>query len=75
MAYNKKADDNYRKKCNTIGQKYTPNEVNEYIRIRMYCEQNGISLQKYIKELIKSDLDKKEIDYIKDSADNTDASL
>ena len=68
MAYNKKADDNYRKKCNTIGLKYTPNEFNEYIRIRMYCDEKGISLQRYIKELVKSDLDKKGIKY----TDSTD---
>lgn len=71
MAYNKKADDNYRKKCNTIGLKYTPNESNEYIRIRMYCDIKGMSLQKYIKELIKQDLDSKGIEYA-DSMDNMD---
>lgn len=30
MAYNKKADANYRKKCNQIALKYTPNESNDY---------------------------------------------
>ena len=71
MAYNKKADDNYRKKCNTIGLKYTPNESNEYIRIRTYCDVMGLSLQKYIKELVKQDLDNKGIEYT-DSTDSTD---
>lgn len=66
MAYNKKADANYRKKCNTIGLKYTPNESNEYVRIKTYCDVKGMSLQKYIKELVKRDLDNKGVGYTSD---------
>ena len=70
MAYNKKADANYRKKCNQIALKYTPNESKEYNRLRLYCNDNGLSVQGYIKELVKRDLDSKGIEY----AESTDSS-
>lgn len=63
MAYSKIADDNYRKKCKTIGLKYTPNEMNEYNRIVKYCKDNRLSYQNYIKTLIKCDMDEKGIEY------------
>ncbi len=56
MAYNKNADDNYRKKCKTIGLKYTPNEMNDYLNIIHYCKKNNLTYQNYIKNLIRADL-------------------
>lgn len=61
MVYSKIANDNYRKKCKTIGLKYTPNEMGEYNRIVKYCKDNGLTYQSYIKNLIKNDLDSKGI--------------
>lgn len=59
MAYNKKADDNYRKKYKYIGLKYAIHELENYEKIARYCNDNNISMQKYIKELITNDLNKK----------------
>lgn len=61
MAYSKVGNDNYRKKCKTIGLKYTPNEMEEYNRFINYCKENGFTYQSYIKNLIKKDLDEKGI--------------
>lgn len=51
------------KKYNTgskyIQLKFTPNQMSDYENIVAYCEKNGLSLQGYIKALIKADLDKK----------------
>lgn len=63
MAYNKKADANYRKKYKYIGLKYAISELDEYKRISNYCATNKLSLQGYIKALIKADLDVKGIEY------------
>lgn len=74
MAYNKKADANYRKKCNQIALKYTPNESNDYNRLRLYCNDNGLSVQGYIKGLIRRDLDNKGVVY-PDMIDNDNNDL
>ena len=66
MAYNKKADRNYNANSKVIGLKYTPNQIAEYDRIKQYCTDNKLTLQGYIKELIKRDLDRKNIPYISD---------
>ena len=63
MAYNKKADRNYNANSKVIGLKYTPNQIAEYNRIKQYCTDNNLTLQGYIKELIKRDLDAKNIPY------------
>lgn len=66
MAYSKKADDNYRKKYKYIGLKYAISELPEHTRIVEYCNANNISMQSYIKGLIKADLDGKGIKYVAD---------
>lgn len=63
MAYNKKADENYRKKIKTVGLKYTLNELDEYNRLIKYCNDNNLSYQGYIKSLVKADLNNKGISY------------
>lgn len=63
MAYNKKADENYRKKIKTVGLKYTLNELDEYNRLIKYCNDNNLSYQGYIKSLVKADLNNKGIPY------------
>ena len=63
MAYNKEAQKKYNGKSNYIQLKYTPNQMAEYDRIKQYCTDNKLTLQGYIKELIKRDLDAKNIPY------------
>lgn len=63
MAYNKKADENYRKKIDRMAIKYSIAELHESERLRKYLEQSGQSANSYIKGLIKSDLDRKGIPY------------
>lgn len=66
MAYNAKADKNYNDKCNKVQFKYTEKETNEYIRLQTYLKDNNIQITRYLKQLIKSDLDAKNIPYISD---------
>ena len=63
MAYNKKADENYRKKIDRMAIKYGISELKESDRLRMYLEQTGQSANSYIKGLIKRDLDSKCLPY------------
>lgn len=67
MAYNKEAQKKYNGKSNYIQLKYTPNQMAEYDRIKQYCIDNKLTLQGYIKELIRRDLDSKGISYIADT--------
>lgn len=64
MAYNAKSQKIYNEKCKRMNLKYTPQELAEYNRICKYCNDNGYSLQGYIKQLIKNDLDSKNIHYV-----------
>ena len=54
------------KQCATYTAKYTPKERQESNRIDKYLQDVGLSANKYIKELIKRDLDAKNIPYISD---------
>lgn len=72
MAYNKEAQKKYNGKSNYIQLKYTPNQIAEYNRIKQYCTDNELTLQGYIKELIKRDLDAKNIPYISDTLEQHD---
>ena len=63
MAYNKKADENYRKKIDRMAIKYGISELNESERLRAYLNQTGQSANSYIKGLIKADLDSKNVPY------------
>ena len=67
MAYNKKADRNYNVNSKIIGLKYTPNQIDEYNRVKQYCTDNKLTLQGYIKGLIQRDLDSKNIPYAPDA--------
>lgn len=72
MAYNAKADKNYNEKCNKVQFKYTEKENNEYIRLQTYLKDNNIQITRYLKQLIKSDLDSKNIPYISDVSTQQD---
>ncbi len=63
MAYNAKAQLKYNQKCNSIGVKFTLNEEKEYNRLKRYVEENDMSVNSYVKKLIKNDLDSKGIPY------------
>ena len=63
MAYNKKADENYRKKIDRMAIKYSISEQAESERLRSYLAQTEQSANSYIKGLIKRDLDEKGIAY------------
>lgn len=54
-----KAIKKYNQKSKFINIKYTPNNIDEYERIAQYCNSNNLSMQGYIKALIKADLDSK----------------
>ena len=66
MAYNAKADKNYNEKCNKVQFKYTEKENKEYLRLQTYLKDNNIQITRYLKQLIKRDLDAKNIPYISD---------
>lgn len=70
MAYNAKADKNYNEKCNKVQFKYTEKENNEYIRLQTYLKDNNIQITRYLKQLIKSDLDSKQIPYASTQQDD-----
>ena len=70
MAYNAKADKNYNEKCNKVQFKYTEKENSEYIRLQTYLKDNNIQVTRYLKELIKRDLDSKQIPYTPTQHDN-----
>ena len=72
MAYNKKADRNYNANSKVIGLKYTPNQIDEYNRVKQYCTDNNLTLQGYIKGLIQRDLDSKGISYDLDTSTQHD---
>ena len=47
----------YNTKSKYIQLKFTENQLSDYERIVKHCNDNGLSLQGYIKQLIKKDLD------------------
>ena len=70
MAYNKKADENYRKKIDRMAIKYSIAEQAESERLRAYLKVTGKSANSYIKGLIKRDLDSKNVPYQEQLPDN-----
>lgn len=49
----------YDEKCKQVKIRYTPKDIYEYNRLKKYIEDKNISIAEYLKELIKTDLDKK----------------
>ena len=70
MAYDATAQKKYNQKSKYIQLKFTQNQNCEYNRIVSYCEQNNLSMQGYIKDLIKKDLDSKGIEYQTDQIES-----
>lgn len=65
MAYNKEVQSRYRRKITQFKAEYSlsKEDKREALRIKAYLEQSGQSANSYIKRLIKSDLDAKNIPY------------
>lgn len=58
-----KAIKKYNQKSKYIQLKFTENQLAEYERIVKYTTDNKVSMQGYIKSLIKNDLDNKGVSY------------
>lgn len=67
MAYDKKAQDKYRKKVKVFSLKYTPTDIKDAFRLEKYITDNNLSCNAYLKSLVKKDLDEKGIDYLPES--------
>ena len=63
MAYNKKNQSDYNKKCEQFKVQYRLCDIDEGKRLKAYLAQSGISANSYIKGLIKRDLDEKNVPY------------
>ena len=63
MAYNKKNQSDYNKKCEQFKVQYRLCDIDEGKRLKAYLAQSGISANSYIKGLIKHDLNEKGIAY------------
>lgn len=59
----KRAQDKYNRKRNVISATFRENNANEYNRLKKYLEDNKLSANSYLLDLIKRDLDSKGIEY------------
>ena len=59
----RKADKKYNEKSITLTVSYRPTDIIEGIRVKQYLTDCNWTANSYIKQLIKSDLDSKGIDY------------
>lgn len=71
MSYSPKSQKDYNDKCYRFSIKFVPSETEETARFRKYLTDTNQSANSYIKELIKADLDRKEIPY-PESVNNMD---
>ncbi len=65
MAYSAKSQKKYNDKCYMFSIKFIPSEAEDIDRFKSYLANTGQSANGYIKELIKKDLDSKNIPYKK----------
>lgn len=61
MAYSPKSQKTYNSKCHYFSVKYTPIESDQADRLKAYLKETGQSANAYIKDLIKRDLDIKDV--------------
>ena len=59
----KRAQDKYNKKRVVVSTTFRENDMKEYHRLKKYLEMNNLSVNSYLKDLIKRDLDSKGITY------------
>ena len=55
----KQAFRKYNAKCKEVKIRYTEKEMSEYNRLQKFLSENDTSLASYLKNLIKTDLNKK----------------
>lgn len=63
MAYNYKNQSEYKKKLKQFKVQYNLQDNIDGLRLQQYLENNNMSANSYIKNLIKTDLDAKNIPY------------
>lgn len=56
----KEASKRYRTKTFQKTIQYSPNEQDEYKRVDSYCREMDISYQRYVKDLIRKDMERME---------------
>lgn len=56
----KDANKRYRTKTYQKTIQYSPNETEEYLQIESYCKSMDISYQRYVKDLIRRDMERME---------------
>lgn len=61
MAYSANSQKRYNDKCYRFSIKFVPSEAEEIERFKNYLTDTGKTANSYIKELIKKDLDSKNI--------------
>ena len=67
MAYNYKNQSEYKKKLKQFKVQYNLQDNIDGLRLQQYLENNNMSANSYIKNLIKTDLDAKNIPYPKNN--------
>lgn len=65
MAYSAKSQKKYNDKCYRFSVKFLPSEAEEVKRLKEYLANSGQTANAYIKDLIKKDLDAKNMPYNK----------
>lgn len=63
MAYSKKSQADYKKKLKQFKVQYNLQDNTEGLRLQKYLDDTKQSANSYLKELIKKDMDEKEIPY------------
>ena len=63
MAYNYKNQSEYKKKLKQFKVQYNLQDNIDGLRLQQYLENNNMSANSYIKNLIKMDLDTKNVPY------------
>ena len=60
---NRKAVAKYAKKTQSFALKYFATDIQEGMRLKTYIDNNNLSCNAYLKELVKRDLDNKGVAY------------
>ena len=63
MAYSKNSQATYKKKLKQFKVQYNLQDNIEGLRVQEYLDNNGLSANQYLKELIRQDMDSKNIPY------------
>jgi hypothetical protein len=69
---NRKAVKKYAEKTKTFAVKYYPTDIADALRLQKHLKTNGLSCNAYLKELIRRDLDSKQVPYTPDASTQHD---